>query len=104
MYELEGDEGVWIQVTSDQINLAYPFEDDPGERLIAREVSGHALLALSTWEPGVFATFDYEPHASSLEIAALVDQLLIRVLGVNEEGYPLTASIFPVAMGGDEPS
>lgn len=104
MYELKGDAEVWIQVTSDQINMAYPFDDEPTARIEREEVGGHEKLALALWEPNTFATFDYDPDASSLDVAALVDQLFVRVLRVDRPRYALATSIFPVATTAEDPS
>jgi hypothetical protein len=106
-YELETDENIWIQVTSGNINMAYPFVDEPMARVTAAGVSGRERLGLTTWEPNAYATFDYDPAASSFEVAELVDQLFLHVLGVplvDGEDYPLTTEIFALASDADSPA
>jgi hypothetical protein len=107
MFELEEAENSWIQVTGDQINMAYPFDDDPTARVVAAGVSGLERLSLASWEPRTHATFDYDPTASSLEVAALLDQLFLHVLDVplvENEDYPLATEIFPLSKEAEQPS
>lgn len=99
-YALEDAEDVWIQVTTDAINMAYPFADDPMARVVAAGVEGHERLTLSSWEPDVFATFDHDARASSRKTAALVDQLFLHVLQVpvvDGDEHPLSTEIFRLA-------
>ena len=106
-YELEEAENVWIQVTVSEINMAYPFTDDPMARIVAAGVRGHERLTLSSWEPGVFATFDHDATASSLKTAELVDQLFLHVLRVpvvEGEEYPLSTEIFSLPPSSEGPS
>jgi hypothetical protein len=99
----EKNESVWVQVTAEYINMAYPFTDDPTDRLEATAVEGRETLTLDHWEAGVYATFTYEGSASSHDVAVLVDRLFVGVLGLpSSEAYPLATSVFELPIDEDE--
>jgi hypothetical protein len=52
--EIASNTNHWAQVTRAEVNLSYPFEDDPIARVASAGLAGFELL---TWEPKLFATF-----------------------------------------------
>ena len=89
-FSLEGDGDVWVQITSFEINLAFPFADDPADRLpsaVFRAVGGVELL---DWEAKNFATYSYPQEVSAQALAETVDHIFVEVLGQNVGGYAVT--------------
>jgi hypothetical protein len=96
-FELSSDPERWVQVTSDTLNMAYPYEDQPVLLLQRTEVTKATDLALSVWEPYVYATFKYSRHLSTRDLAHLVDQLFVSVLKCTDPDYPVDVEIFPLS-------
>jgi hypothetical protein len=91
-FTVPGCEHVWVQVVFGTVNMAYPFDDPPEQRLQASGVADLPGLTLERWQPGVFATFAYEPAASSRQVAKWVDAILETVLRCGED-YPIDVEI-----------
>jgi hypothetical protein len=91
-FTVPGRERIWVQVVLGTINLVYPFDDPPKQRLQASGVADLVGLTLQGWQPGVFATFAYEPATPSRQVAKFVDQILETVLGCGED-YPIDVEI-----------
>lgn len=67
----------WAQVTREEVNLSYPFEDDPVARLASAGLDGFPLL---TWEPKLFATFRHAGRTPEI-VTEFVDRYFTEVLG-----------------------
>jgi hypothetical protein len=87
-FTVPGREQAWVEVVLGTLNLAYPFDDPPEQRLQALGVSELPGLALHEWQPGLFATFTYNPATPNRQVAKFVDQMLGIVLGCGED-YPI---------------
>lgn len=85
-------EHVWIQVLAGTVNMLYPFEDDPLERL--RRVGVRSPLGLELIETSAreFATFSV-PDSTSRFVAFFVDRLFVLVLGCEDEAYDPRGSV-----------
>lgn len=85
--EVEGDADRWVQAVDRTINAAYPYDDNPEER-IARLGLPPLPAKFVGWEAGKFATFEF----AGLEVnttAAWIDAYFVRVLGCTEGEYHL---------------
>jgi hypothetical protein len=92
---LSGSE-VWIQVMPGTVNMAYPLTEEPLELLGRRGVRGPAGMYLVEWKAGEYATLGFDDIAPR-DHATFVDQLFVKVLGCDDEGYETKASIEPLA-------
>ncbi len=87
-------ESVTIQVMQDSLNISpYAFTDEPLGQL---EASGateglDAELELVDWNPGVYATLAID-RLEAGQVAQLVDQVFVQVLGCDEANYQITAA------------
>ena len=95
-----GRESAWVQVVHDKVNFAYPFTEDPIERLGRLGIAMLPGLALRKWQPGLYTTVSFTRHARSREIARFVDAILGLVLDCGED-YPVDAEIERLDNGGD---
>jgi hypothetical protein len=86
---------VWIQVMPGNVNMSYPFADEPLELLRARGVRSPSDLYLVEWAAGEYATFGFG-DIPARDHAFFVDQLFVKVLGCDDAGYELKASIEPL--------
>jgi len=93
-FEASTPEGsaVWIQAMPGNINMAYPLTDEPLELLRARGVRSPSDMYLVEWEAGRFAAFGFD-FITPRDHATFVDQLFVKVLGCDDEGYEPKASI-----------
>ena len=87
-------ESVTIQVMQDSLNIApYASTEEPLGQL---EASGATEgldvdLELVDWNPGVYATLGIDGLEPE-QVAQLVDQIFINLLGCDEENYKIAAS------------
>lgn len=85
------DEEVWIQVIAGSVNMMYPFDDEPFERLRTTGVRRPQNLDMIDWVANSYATFDVD-DVSVRDQAFLVDQLFTKVLGCDDGSYEVAAS------------
>jgi hypothetical protein len=90
-FEVAGRPSLWAEVTIGTVNMAYPFTEEPLERLATAGVQALPGLALQSWKPMVFATFSYE-HDVARSVAKFVDSVFLRLHGL-ETDYPLDVAI-----------
>ena len=86
---------VWIQALPGNVNMAYPLTDEPLELLRRRGVRGPSDIYLVEWAAGEYAAFGFG-DTSPRDHASFVDQLFVKVLGCDDEGYELKVSIEPL--------
>lgn len=86
-FSIEGDGDIWVQVTSFEINLAYPFTDEPDDRLPRAVFRAVESVELLDWEAGNFATYSYPQHTTARALAETVDSIFVDVLGQKASGY-----------------
>ena len=88
-------EDVSIQVMQGTINIApYTHDEEPLEQLEscgALEGLDDQELDVQEWEPGSFATLGFGGLATA-EVAQLVDQIFVKLLGCDDAGYTPAAS------------
>jgi hypothetical protein len=97
-FTVPGRDQIWVEVVLGTVNLAYPFHDPPEQRLRASRVVELAGVTLQEWQPGVFATFAYDPSTPSRQVAKFIDQVLGTVLGCGED-YPIDVGIVRLDQG-----
>ncbi len=81
-----GDE-VWIQVMAGNINMAYPFADDPVARFRLMNAFGPVKgAALIGWEAGTYVTWE-TPGIAPRDVAFLVDRFFTTILDCDDATY-----------------
>lgn len=87
-------ESVTIQVMQDSLNISpYDFTEEPLGQLAACGATDglDAELELVDWNPGVYATLGTDGLQPE-QVAQLVDQVFVQLLGCDEENYKISAS------------
>lgn len=87
-------ESVTIQVMRDSLNISpYGFTEEPLSQLAACGATDglDAGLELVDWNPGVYATLGIDGLEPG-QVAQLVDQVFVQLLGCDEENYTISAS------------
>ncbi len=77
---------VWIQALTGSVNMTYPFEQEPLEKLRVSSVRSPLGMELIEWQPASFATFAVQTITVG-ELAFFLEQLFTRVLGCDEADY-----------------
>jgi hypothetical protein len=81
--ELKANRDCWVQFTSDVVNMAYPFSEEPAVKLGKLGLSIPSSLELTEWNPQNYATFDH--LAEDLpELGKFVAGYLQRAFGVED--------------------
>lgn len=80
-FQIPGTDVKWVEVILGTVNFAYPYTDEPLERLLRQGIKPLPKLTLSEWQPELFATFLYESSAPSRDVAKFVDCILGEILG-----------------------
>ena len=83
---------MWIQTLPGNINMTYPFNEDP---LVLLRRQGVRLPADSypiEWAAGEYATFGFG-NIPARDHAFLIDQLFVKVLGCDDETYKVKVAI-----------
>ena len=93
-YETDGGQK-WVEVTMGVVNLSYPFENSPEDRLCAAGVTADGLKLLR-WKAGVFATFQHGP-LDGRTVAELVDRVFVAVLGCDDDAYEIDFTLADVS-------
>lgn len=75
--EIPSDTKLWAQVTREEVNLSYPFEDDPVARVASAGLAGLELLG---WEPKLYATFRHAGRTAEV-VTGFVVVYFSEVLG-----------------------
>lgn len=88
---LAGDE-VWIQVLAGNINMAYPFADDPVERFRLSNAFGPLKAELIGWKADTYATWETSGIAPR-DVAFLVDRFFTAILGCDDATYEPTVAM-----------
>ena len=91
-FTVTGRDQVWVEIVLGTVNLVYPFDDPPEQRLRALGVSVLAGLTLQEWQSGSFATFAYDPSTPSRQVAKFIDQILGTLLDCGDD-YPIDVEI-----------
>ena len=86
---------VWIQALPGNVNMGYPFTEEPLGLLRRQGVRGPSDMYLVEWAAGEYATFGFD-NTPARDHAFFVDQLFVKVLGCDDEGYRLKVSIEPL--------
>ena len=86
---------VWIQALAGNVNMAYPFAEEPLGLIRARGVRGPADIYLVEWAAGEYAAFGFG-NLPARDHASFVDQLFVKVLGCDDEGYEPQVSLEPL--------
>ena len=76
----EKDPEIWVQITSDMINVSYPFGEKPAELLERLDVALPPDFELVEWEPELHATWEHNV-ADPDTIAAFALDYLAAVYG-----------------------
>ena len=87
---------VWIQALPGNVNMGYPFAEEPLGLLRGRGVRAPSDIYLVEWAAGEYATFGFD-NIAPRDHATFVDQLFVKVLGCDDEGYETRASIEPLS-------
>ena len=91
-FDVPGRDAAWAEVVHNAVNFAYPFADEPLERLGRLGIAILPGLALLTWQSGLYATVTLPDRTPSREVARFVDAILGILLGCGDD-YPLDAGI-----------
>ncbi len=83
---------VWIQALPGNVNMAYPFTEEPERLLPLRGVRSPPDLYLVEWVAGEYATFGFG-DIPARDHAAFVDQLFVKMLGCDDGTYRLKTTI-----------
>ena len=83
---------VWIQALPGNVNVAYPFTQEPMELLRHKGVRSPPDLYLVEWAAGEYATFGFS-DIPARDHASFVDQLFVKILGCDDETYGLKTTI-----------
>lgn len=86
---------VWIQAMPGTINMSYPPTEEPLGLLRRQAIVCPPDLYLVEWKAGEYATFGFS-NISAREHAFLIDQLFVKILACDDEGYELRMMIEPL--------
>ena len=86
---------VWIQVLPGNVNMAYPFSEEPLELLRQRGVRSPPDLYLVEWVAGEYAAFGFS-DVPARDHASFVDQLFVKILGCDDTSYSFKTTMEPV--------
>jgi hypothetical protein len=84
--EIPSNTNHWVQVTREEVNLAYPFEDDPVARLASARLAGFELL---DWQPKLYATFRHGRRGVDI-VAGFVAAYFTDILGETGDDLSVT--------------
>lgn len=83
---------VWIQVLPGNVNMAYPFAEEPLGLLRQRGVRSPHDLYLVEWVAGEYAAFGFS-HIPARDHASFVNELFTKILGCDDAGYRVRTTI-----------
>ena len=83
---------VWIQVLPGNVNMIYPFTEEPLELLRQRGIRSPPDVYLVEWVAGDYAAFGFS-DLPGRDHASLVDQLFVKILGCDDGTYSLTTTM-----------
>ena len=86
---------VWIQVLPGNVNMVYPFTEEPHELLRQKGVRSPPDLYLVEWVPGEYAAFGFI-DVPARHHASFVDQLFVKILGCDDSSYVFKTTMEPV--------
>jgi hypothetical protein len=92
-FEVSTDPTLWIQVTSNSLNMAYPYEEPPNVLLLQVGTTQPNHFTILDWSPRISATFGYSEKPSTSELAQLVDKLFVLTLKCAPD-YSLNVALF----------
>lgn len=85
------DEGVWIQLSWDRINAAYPFQVAPAQLFESLALSLPPLAEVSEWAPQQFVTIEHGAEPLD-DLVVFVESYLAKALGSPAEQVNFRAS------------
>ncbi len=94
-FEVTSSSEVWIQVLPGNVNMAFPFTEEPFELLRRQGVRSPAEMYLVEWAAGEYATFGFD-NVSPGDHAFFVDQLFVKILGCDDASYEVRITIEPL--------
>ena len=83
---------VWIQVLPGNVNMAYPFTEEPLGLLRQRGVRSPPDLYLVECVAGEYAAFGFS-DLPARDHASFVDQLFVKILGCEISSYTFRSTI-----------
>jgi len=83
---------VWIQVLPGNVNMAYPFPEEPLELLRQRGVRSPPDLYLVEWVAEEYAAFGFS-DVPPRDHASFVDQLFVKILECDDNTYSFKATV-----------
>ena len=83
---------VWIQMLPGNVNMAYPFTEEPLAFLGQRGVRSPPDLYLVEWVAGEYAALGFR-DVPARDHAAFVNQLFVKILACDDLGYSLMTTI-----------
>jgi hypothetical protein len=86
--ESRRDEAVWVEITWDVINAAYPYEVEPAELLRAQDIEMPSGVSLEQWKPNVYASFEHAALPTE-PVAEFVEAYFERVLRIVPSEFTL---------------
>lgn len=89
-FDLESEEGCWVQIRDGVINCAYPHAGDPEEMVRKLEFPPISTGEVE-WEGSKFATFVLE-DTNVDAVAQWIDAYFVRVFGACENEYSISVS------------
>ena len=91
----EEDEGMWVQVSEDLLNFAYPYDQEPKKVLADRNLKGLEGLETVAWEAGKFAALRLT-DLREYSMAHAVDEIFAYLL-YRPPGFKITVEVFKAA-------
>lgn len=78
----------WLQLMEGVMNFGYPLKEDPVAFVNSMGFEQLPGLDLDSWQGGAYATLSYNT-SDVCKLASFIDQLLIRLHGLDAEAYEI---------------
>jgi hypothetical protein len=88
--ELDGQPEAWLQFVFATLNFAYPLQEAP-EEVLADLLASLAGWRIQCWEPGAYATVNFDANTDLRTIAKTIDALFERLHSPGD--YALNAKL-----------
>jgi hypothetical protein len=92
-FEVFGATDRWVQFTAGSLNLAYPFDENPGSLPARLGVVPLQALELVEWEARAFATFNIEAPLTVEELTRIIVAVFDSTLGCAGVAHDIKAEI-----------
>lgn len=79
---------VWLQVTAESVNFAYPHPEEPQAFLTQKGVVIPSSLTWDAFEAGLYATLAHK-CTDPVTVASLTDQILTAIHGLDTDQYEI---------------